>query len=171
MKKWLVPISLGLLLVSRVSARAEVGADATLFGHGRTHISVSGGYGSSNNNSYLVLGLGAGYYLFDGLEAGLQGEAWLASKPHIYKVTPQLTYYLTGLSSFTPYLGGFYRHTFYDSLNDLDSAGGRAGAAFALGPHAYVSAGLVYERQFHCNTNTYGTCSQVYPEAGFSLSY
>jgi len=33
-----------------------------------------------------------GYYLLDGLEAGLDGEAWLGSKPHLYAASPEVRY-------------------------------------------------------------------------------
>src|SRR5258708_10624959 len=144
----------------------EVGSS---FLQGRTRFSVTGGYASSNNKSDGVLGIGAGYYLLDGLEAGLDGEAWLGSKPHIYTVSPETRYIMTQFETIRPYLGGFYKRTFYDTLPNQDSVGGRAGLISTLSPHAYLTAGAVYEQYLNCDTAIYTTCSQVYPEIGISF--
>jgi len=70
-----------------------------------------------------------------------------------------------------PYIGAFYKRSFYDTLTPLDSAGGRAGVVTPVSPNAYLSAGLVFENYFHCNSTQYGNCSDVYPEIGLSLAY
>ena len=156
-------------LAAAQAAWCEVGA--SVFSQGHTRLSVGAGYGSFNNKDYFILGLGAGYYLFDGLEAGVSGEGWMGSKPHIYKVSPELTYVLYQWGQWKPYLGAFYRHTFYDTLTDLDSAGARAGVITPLSERLYLSAGLVYESFFHCDKAVYTDCSLVYPELGISFSY
>ena|SRR5579864_5169424 len=150
---------------------ADAGAGAELFGQGRTRLSISGGYGELNNNGYGVVGVGAGYYLLKGLEAGIDGEAWLGSKPHIYTVSPEARYIIQGLGQFLPYVGGFYKRSLYDTLAPLDSAGVRAGLITTLSPRTYLSVGLVFEQFFRCDSNLYGSCSQTYPEIGFAFTY
>ena len=160
------------LWFTRQTAWGQVSAGAGFFERGRTRLSVTAGYGSFNDKDYAVLGLGAGYYLWDGLEAGLEGESWVGNAPRIYKVSPQITYVFYELEAFKPYIGGVYRHTFFDqSLSDADSGGGRAGIIVPLSPHTYLGAGVVYERFFHCDRNVSGTCSQTYPEVSFAISY
>jgi hypothetical protein len=163
--------SIALLALAGAQAWSQVSAGTNLFAGGRTRLSLTGAYGRANDQNYGVVGLGAGYFLMDGLEAGVDGEAWFGAKPRIYKVSPSLTYVLRDVAEFKPYLGGFYRHTFYEDLADLDSAGGRAGVAMPLGPHAYLTAGLVYESYFHCDKAVYVRCSETYPEFGISFSY
>ena len=160
-----------LLTICAAGVRVDAQAGATIFSQGRMRLSLEGGYGVWNNNSYGILGLGAGYYLLDGLEAGLDGEAWLGSKPHLYSLSPEMRYTFFQMESFKPYVGGFYKRSVYDSLSPLDSAGGRAGLVTPLSEHAYLSAGVVFERYFNCDSAVYGSCSQTYPELGFAFVY
>ncbi len=150
-------------------AKAEAGA--AIFAQGRTRLSVAAGYGVWNDKDYGIVGVGAGYYLMDGLEAGLDGEAWLGAKPHLYSVSPEVRYTFFNFESYKPYMGGFYKRSLYDTLRPLDSVGGRVGLAMPLGEHAYLSGGIVYEHYFNCNSSTYGTCSQTYPEIGLAFVY
>lgn len=76
-----------------------------------------------------------------------------------------------GRSHLSINVGGLYKHTFYDTLKDRDSAGGRAGLTTPISEHAYLSAGVVYESYFSCNSSLYDKCSQVYPEFSLSFSY
>ena len=164
-------ISTFLLLLGFAASAGHAQLGAAYDG-GRTRLSLGGGYGSFNDQDYFVLGAGAGYYLFEGFEAGVDGEAWLGSRPHIYTLSPEATYILPLETGWKPYIGGFYKRTFYDSeLDSINSAGGRAGATTAFGEHTSVNAGLVYEKLFHCDTHVYSSCTLVYPELGFSFSY
>jgi hypothetical protein len=150
---------------------AEGSAQTTMFAQGKLRLGLSAGYGSWNNNNYGILGAGAGYYVLDGLEAGVDGEAWLGSKPHLYSVSPEVRYTFYQPDQFKPYIGGFYKRSMYDSLSPLDSAGGRAGLVTPLSEHAFLSAGIVTEHYFNCSTSVYSSCSQTYPEIGFGLVY
>jgi hypothetical protein len=167
----LIRFSTFLFMLAAFAATARADGAATIFAQGKTRLSVSGGYGTWNNNSYGIVGLGAGYYLMDGLEAGVDGEAWLGSKPHLYSVSPEAQYTFYQWDQFKPYVGGFYRRSMYDVLKPLDSAGVRAGLVTPLSEHAYVSAGIVYENYFHCDSAVYNTCSQTYPEIGLAFVY
>jgi hypothetical protein len=146
--------------------------DTSLFSQGRTYFSAVAGYGSFNNNDYGILGLGAGYYVVNNLEAGLEGDAWIGSLPHLYQISPSLTYVLPEPWTWKPYLGAFYRRTVYDhDLTPLDSAGGRAGLIYLLSPRSYLSAGVAYEGYIHCDSDVYSSCSEVYPEIGVAFSF
>src|SRR4051812_47780655 len=46
---------------------------------GRSRLSLGAGWGSADNGSYVLLTAGLGYFLMKGLEAGLDGEAWLGN--------------------------------------------------------------------------------------------
>lgn len=169
MKSTCLGVRLFLILLCAGSwSHAQVGAS---FGAGRSRFSLNAGYSSVNGHDYTVVGVGAGYYLFEGFEVGLDGEAWMGDRPHLYSVSPGARYVLDLHPSFKPYVGGFYKRTFYDILENRDSIGGRAGLVSALSEHAYVSAGIVYEKMFNCDKSFYSRCEQVYPEVGISLSY
>ena len=160
----------GLFFVG-VPLFAQGSAQTTMFAQGKLRLGLSAGYGSWNSKDYGILGLGAGYYLVDGLEAGIDGEAWLGSRPHLYSVSPEVRYTFYQLEQFKPYIGGFYKRSLYDTFSPLDSAGARAGLVSPISEHAFLSAGIVTEHYFHCRSSVYGTCSQTYPEIGFGLVY
>jgi hypothetical protein len=58
-----------------------------------------------------------------------------------------------------------------DGLPDINSAGGRAGVYVQAGRNAYVGAGAVYESYLDCNTTTYRSCSDTYPELSFTVAF
>ena len=147
------------------------GVGASVFSEGHTRLSVAGGYGTWNDHDYGIAGLGAGYYLMHGFEVGLDGEAWFGNAPHLYALSPGVRYTFYQMDSYKPYIGGFYRRSMYDRFSPLDSAGGRAGLVTSVSEHTYLSAGIVFEIYFHCDSSRYGTCSQTYPEIGFAFVY
>ena len=166
------------VLFSAGRVRAAVEQDdkpdiTPLFQRGRIELSAGGGYGVDNSKSYLILALGGGYYLRDGLSAGLSSEAWLGSQPQIYDVSPQVRYvFLDSTLRYKPYAGVFYRRTFYDRLlSPLDSVGGRAGLVFPLSARAYLTGGAAYEHYFNCSTSIYASCDSVYPEVGLEFAF
>jgi hypothetical protein len=149
---------------------ADVGV-AGAFSRGRTHFVVTAGNGYAFDQSYLVLGLGVSYYVLDGLNVGLFLESWSGSDPHLYKVTPSVQYVFHQVPVLKPYIGAFYRRTYVDGLPDINSAGGRAGVYVQAGRNAYVGAGAVYESYLDCNTTTYRSCSDTYPELSFTVAF
>ena len=120
---------------------------------------------------YKRQGLGLGYFVANGLGLGLDGEAWVGSSPQVYKLTPGIRYVYSGFERIWPYVGGFYRRTFYEGLDDLNTYGGRYGAYMALSGNAYVGAGGVYEILAGCDEKVYDSCTTSYPEITFSLSF
>ena len=167
---------IGTALVSAVLAVVAsvpaVAADvAGVFSQGRTHLAVVGGSGYAFDNTYFVLGVGASYYLVDGLSVGLNAESWSGSDPGIYKLTPSLQYVFYQVPRVSPYLGAFYSRTYIDNLPDLDSVGGRAGVYLAAGHNAYVGVGVVYESYRDCDTSRYIDCTDTYPEISFTFAF
>ena len=166
MNKILVAI---LMVMSAGPASAAVLTDA--FGQGRAHFSLLGGNGYAFDNDYLIIGVSTSYYLLDGLAVGLSVENWSGADPGIFKYAPIVQYVFRNKSSMRPYIGGFFRHTEIKSLPDIESYGGRAGVYFASGPNYYVSAGIVYESYIDCQQTIYSTCSDTYPDVGFTIGF
>jgi hypothetical protein len=164
-----------LLLCSApfASAADEIPDVAPLMAKGRVEFAAGGGYGADDNRDYLILALGAGYYLQDGLSAGLSGEAWLGSKPQIYDVSPQARcVFLDSSWRYKPYVGAFYRRTFYSSrFSSLDSTGARAGLVFPLSPRAYLTGGAAYEHYYGCSIDDHGHCDLLYPELTLAFAF
>ena len=147
----------------------KTGPDPGPFAKGKVRVGFYGGAGSFNNNTYAILGAGAGYYLLDGLETGLDIEGWLLQSPSIWKVTPHLRYVLWQIDPIRPYVGVFWRQTYMGGdWPDYDSWGGRGGIAYRKGG-SYVALGVVYEK-----FNDYvgpGDDYIIYPEIAFWISF
>lgn len=165
MKKIMVAVIFSAAFIGTVHAQAQIGATRDLFSRGRTRASLSAAMGSSNGESYFVMGGGVGYYIANGLQLGVDGEAWLGNDPDIYKVTPEIRYVFTRIERLYPYVGAFYRRTFFSGkLDDLDSYGGRAGIYSSLGGRMYAGVGMVYEKYAKCDDRIYSACVATYPE-------
>jgi hypothetical protein len=148
----------------------KAGPDPGPFKKGKIRVGFYGGAGSTLSQTYFILGAGVGYYLLNGLEAGVDVEGWLLQDPTFWKVTPQVRYVLWQISPIRPYVGAFWRKTFVsgDTWPDYDSWGGRAGIAYRKGG-SYLALGVVYEK---FNDNTIGVDdSVVYPEIAFWISF
>jgi len=158
---WSLFLTVALLLPTTSHAQS--------FGQGSTNISVLLASGRAFSQNYTVVGVGAGYFVTNGLELGLEVEAWLSGDPNIYKVTPNLRYVFNVGGQIKPYVGAFYRRVYIQGYPDLDSWGGRAGAFIAAGTNSYVGVGVVYSELRDCNTQIYQTCSDTYPE--FTLGF
>jgi len=152
------------------SLHAEVTAGTNFFSKGRSRGTIYGSSASSFDNTYFVLGLGYGYYVANGLQLGIDAESWLGANPNVYKVTPQVLYVVNG-GRFFPYVGGFYRRTYIEDLNDLDSYGGRLGVYTMMSSRVYAGVGLVYEQYADCQESIYTDCSTMYPEFNISVGF
>lgn len=159
-----------LTLAASAATAADVGV-AGAFSRGRTHFVATAGSGSAFDESYFVLGLGASYYLVDGLSVGVHYESWSGGDPDITKITGSLQYVFHEVQVAKPYLGGFYRRTNVDGLPDLDSVGGRAGVYLGAGRNAYIGFGVVYESYLDCNETQYRSCDSTYAELTFTLAF
>jgi hypothetical protein len=118
------------------------------------------GWGSAFGNDYFVLGLGAGYFVANGLELGLGLEGWWGSTPNIYRLSPSIRYVFWQLGSVQPYAGVFYRWNFISDRDDTSSWGGRAGIYYRAGGRKYLGVGMVWEHFNDCA----GDCTNSYPE-------
>lgn len=162
--------AVGLAVAASAAAAADVGA-AGAFSRGRMHFVVTAGSGSAFDESYLVLGIGASYYLVDGLSVGAHYESWTGADPDLSKFTGSLQYVFHQMQAVKPYLGGFYRRTNVGGLPDLDSVGGRAGVYIGAGRNAYLGLGVVYESYLDCNETVYRSCDGTYGEVTFTIAF
>jgi hypothetical protein len=161
-----------VLLVLTVPGKAPAGAEAFPFNKGRSRFSLQVSSTSAFDRNYTAVGLGGGYYVKDGLEAGLDGDAWFGSNaPNIYRLSPGLRYVLYSPGRFKPYTGIFYRRTFIEGSDDRNEAGGRAGITFINGPRTSLSVGLVYDVRINCDRTVYSSCSDVYSELSFAVLF
>ena len=150
------------------AASVGTGGVSTAFSKNSTSIGVVVGSGSSFNDDYIILGVGVGYYITNGLELGIDLQHWFSGDPSITKISPQIRYVFTQPKVIKPYVGVFYRRTFVDDFDDQDSFGYRAGAYFSAKSGVYIGVGIVYEEYTDCN---FGDCSSTYPEILFTVSF
>jgi hypothetical protein len=146
-------------------------AERDPFSAGSTRLAVIVGNGYAFDNSYLIIGVGAAYFFANGLDLGLDMEFWTGSNPSITKISPRIDYVFNTGGPLRPYAGLFYRRTMIDGWDDLDSMGGRAGLFFTSGKGLYFGAGLVYENYLDCDTATYTSCDDTYPEFIIAVSF
>ena len=157
-------------IIAVILLLAMTRATAGPFSQGSQAVSVILGSGSAFNDDYLILGLGYGYYVINGLELGIDAQFWMSGDPSITKLSPKITYVFTQPERIKPYLGAFYRRTFVDDLDDFDSFGYRAGLNFMGSGNFFFGLGVVYEEYRSCNENIFSNCSDTYPEILFSFS-
>jgi hypothetical protein len=142
-----------------------------LYGQGAKRVSVIAGAGRSFDEDYLILGVGFGYYVIDGLEFGLNWQSWLGGDPNINQLTPEITYVFRNRSNFDPYLGALYRRTFISGFDDLSAWGGRAGVNISTGMGSWIGIGAVFLQYLDCSDSIYSECSATYPEFSFAFSF
>ncbi len=162
--------------VSNITLAASVGTGgiSTAFSKNSTSVGVIVGSGSAFNDNYIILGVGVGYYVVQGLEIGIDVQHWFSGDPSITKVSPQIRYVFTQPKVIKPYVGAFYRRTYFGDLNgrsidDQDSFGYRAGAFFSTNNRVYIGGGIVYEEYKDCDPSY--DCSTTYPEILFMVSF
>ena len=159
---------------SALAATAGTGGLGAAFSQNSTSVGVFVGSGRAFDDDYIILGVGAGYYVAEGLEVGIDFQRWFSGEPTITKVSPQVRYVFTRAQGIKPYVGAFYRRTSFDDFNgieidDQDSFGYRAGAYFSSNNGVYIGGGLVYEEYKDCSRVT--DCSTTSPEILFTFSF
>jgi len=140
------------------------------FTSGQTRVSVSAGNTRAYNDNYFQIGIGAGYYVLDGLELGLDASSWLGGETRIHEVMPSATYVLGNLESFAPYAGAFYRHTFIEGRDGVGAYGARGGVLIQQAANLHLRAGVAVIRYTRCDQTMGGAnCTDYFPElsAGF----
>lgn len=165
-----------LLSLNHTVTAASVGTGgfSAAFSKDSASVGVVVGSGSAFDDDYMILGFGAGYYVINGLEIGIDAQYWFSGEPSITKVTPKITYVFTQPQTISPYLGIFYRRTFYGdyegmSMDDQNSYGYRAGAYLNSSDDVYIGGGIVHEKYVDCNE--FVDCSTTYPEIIFAISF
>jgi hypothetical protein len=140
------------------------------FDQGTLRIGIGLGFASSYSEDWMILGLGLGAFVLDGLEAHLDTTFWVIGDPFLATLTPGVRYVLHFVPKVKPYIGGFYRHYFVGNDNlDTDAIGGRVGIDFMTSQMSYFGAGMVYEH--FLNTNLFSDQDQFYPEITFAFSF
>lgn len=165
------PRLLKVLIASLILVLPGISSAQGLFDKGTKRVSVIAGAGRSFNEDYLILGVGAGYYVANGLELGINWQSWLGGDPSINQITPEVTYVFRNKSNFDPYLGGLYRWTFISGLDDLTAWGGRAGVYITTGQRSFIGIGGVILNYNNCTESIYSSCSDTYPEFLFGFSF
>lgn len=155
---------LAILLLAPGLAQAQ-----SNFESGTVRFSGSVSASTSFGDDYYQLGIGAGYYVADGLELGLDARSWFGGEQDIHEVEPSITYVLSNAGSFKPYGGLLYRRTFIEGQDDLSAYGGRGGIFLQQSQNLMLRAGVVGIRRQDCDSDIYTDCSEFYPEvaAGF----
>src|SRR5262249_7543409 len=125
------------LLFATVAHADDEPVRKTPFDQGRFALSVGGGTQSALGAQYYVLGVGAGYFVLDGLELGVAGVVELGGSPFIAKLSPGVRYLaqpLVGKWPLIPYVGTFYTHWFIGGgYADVDTIGARSGLVYVSG--------------------------------------
>ena len=161
--------AVAILTFQAVSPVQAAGRDPFADGSMRASVLVGNGY--AFDESYLVVGVGFGYFFAKGLELGLDVESWSSGNPGITKISPAVRYVVPTNSAVRPYVGAFYRWTQIENYDDLTSTGGRAGIYFMSGQGSYFGAGMVYEKYLSCDEKVYRSCSDTYPEIIFAIAF
>jgi hypothetical protein len=133
------------------------------FEKGSTRLSVGG---AGNQNGFGVA-FGAGYFVVDGLELGLDTAFWLGDNGNQLDLMPGVKYVFHKTKRFKPYLGAFFHRIVYSSENreNVNSVGGRAGFYLKGGRH-FFGVGVAYEKYLDCEGKQ---CEQFYPEFSFVI--
>lgn len=144
---------------------------AGAFSKGNKHFAIYGGTGYAFNDEYFVIGAKGSYYFANGFNVGLGLETWTGGNPDISKITPSLQYVFYQPAAVKPYVGVFYRRTYIENLEDLESTGVRAGVFIASGRNVYIGLGGVYESYLDCEESIYQTCDESYPEISITFAF
>jgi opacity protein-like surface antigen len=167
-------LACSLMLSSSAAAQEPDNARAPgPFAAGNPRLSLTAGTAWSSANTYIVLGVGVGYFFVNGLEVGFDYEAWVAGSPTLQRLSPELRYVFYFVPTVKPYIGTFYRHTFVSSgFIDFDQLGVRGGIYFVpQSGHVYGGGGLVYERVLDCSPFVIVNCDSVYPEVFIGFTF
>lgn len=149
-----------------LSTTAAAEEKPTPFDQGK--VSISGGIQLQTdvNDNFIVISVGAGYFIVKGLALELSTSAWLAHDPFVATITPGARYIFWQVPFLHPYIGSFFRYWYVDGFDDQQSVGGRLGVVSVQRPIS-INAGLVVERI----VSACDDCTDVYPEFSLSFSF
>ncbi len=162
----------GLLVIAAfvlaiTAGTASAGPETGPFEQGSVRATLIFGSGKDFGTTYSIFGIGASYFIENGIETGLSIEEWTGASPHILRVSPDIRYVFYEADVAKPYVGLFYRHAFVQDNTDENSLGGRAGFNVMLGRRTYAGFGLVFERFLRCTSD----CSVTYPELLIAFTF
>ncbi|HYP97209.1 MAG TPA: hypothetical protein VER96_00960 [Polyangiaceae bacterium] len=141
------------------------------FSKGSVRLTVVLGTASTTNDNYFIIGAGLGYYIVNGLEVGLDYEAWLFAKPVMQRLSPEARYVFHMVPVVKPFAGVFYRRNFVTDYDDYNQIGTRLGAYFIpKSNRMFVGAAAVYEKTLDCTSGGYIDCDEWYPEITIGVS-
>ena len=156
--------------VSATSAAPGESNEAGIFSKGRRRVSGTIGWGSSLGDDYLLVGLGVGYFVSNGLGVGVDFEGWFIGDPTMYKISPRADYVMWKSPRMKPYAGVFYRYSFIgEGIDDQSSMGGRVGVFYKGVRGGMAGAGVVYERYLDLPNGIDNDV--VYPEVFVAISF
>jgi hypothetical protein len=143
----------------------------TPFDRGRFALSGGGGTTSAFGMRYYYVGLGAAYFVLDGVAVGLNTQVQWGDGPTIFRTTPELRYVaqpLVGSWPVIPYVGVYYSHWFVgDRIDDVDAIGTRGGLLYLSGS-IIVGLGVGYE---HLVSKCAMDCSVIYPDITLAFTF
>ena len=139
-----------------------------MFSQGRRRVTGTVGWGSAFGNDYLLVGLGLGFFVRNGLDVGVDFEGWFLGEPTMYKISPRADYVMWRSPRLKPYVGAFYRWNFISDFDDENSMGGRAGAFYKGTRGGMAGAGVVYERYL---SDRFEDRDIIYPEVFVAVSF
>ncbi len=160
-----------VFLILAEAAYAASGSGAYPFAAGSARLSLAFGGATAFHRNYTVFGIGGGYFVADGIEAGLDYESWSGSSPRIEQISPQVRAVFPRPGSVSPYVGVFYRRTFIEGYRGLDTAGARAGLYLLSGRNLYFGAGVAQEFHLNCDRTIYSSCAETYPELSLAIIF
>ncbi len=152
-------------------AQAASGSGAYPFAAGSARLSLAFGSATAFHQNYTIFGIGGGYFVADGIEAGLDYESWSGSSPRIQQISPQVRFVFPRPGSVSPYAGAFYRRTYIEGYRDLDTAGARAGLYLLSGRNLYFGVGVAQEFHLDCDRTIYSSCAETYPELSLAIIF
>ena len=159
--------SVVLFMLLLLSGAAAAGP----FDKGSARFSLLLGSGQAFGDDYTIIGIGVGYYAYNGLELGINLDSWQGGTPDINEVTPEIRYVFRNQSSIDPYVGALYRWTFISGLDDLTAYGLRAGVYITTGRTSYMGIGVAYIENTDCDERIYISCSETYPELSIAFTF
>jgi hypothetical protein len=168
---WVAASVVATILAAASPAHADDRDErGTPFDQGRVGVMLHVGEQSAFGFNHIGLGVGAGYFVLDGLELSAFALHEFGDGPSINEVSPSLRYVaqpLVGRWPVIPYAAVFYNHWFLgDGFSDLDTVGTRAGLLHMSG-RLIVGLGVAFEH----TVSTCTECNFVYPDVTFGFAF